>query len=113
MCLGYAVGSNHVDVWGNPAGSRTSLCLSLQIARTPNFFIYKSIIPLYLVLIFAFMTYFSLEPSNLPSRISVVSALFLTIFGIQWLSIERLPRLPFNTILDTVASSAIAGLMFM
>ena len=113
VCLGYAIGSNHVGVWGNPTGSRTSLCLSLQIARTPNFYEHKSIVPLYLVLIFGFLTYYSLEPSDLPSRISVVSALFLTVFGIQWLSIERLPRLPFNTILDTVASSAIAGLMLM
>ena len=113
VCLGYAVGSNHVGVWGNPAGSRPSLCLSLQIARTPNFYEHKSIIPLYLVLIFGFLTYYSLEPSDLPSRISVVSALFLTVFGIQWITIERLPRLPFSTILDTVASSAIAGLMLM
>jgi hypothetical protein len=113
VCLGYAVGSNHVGVWGNPAGSRPSLCLSLQIARTPNFYEHKSIIPLYLVLIFGFLTYYSLDPSDLPSRISVVSAIFLTVFGIQWITIERLPRLQFSTILDQVVSSAIAGLMPM
>ena len=113
VCLGYAVGSNHVNVWGHPPRTRASICLSLQIARTPNFYEHKGIVPLYAVMVFGFLCYYALEPSDLPSRISVISALFLTVFGIQWISIERLPRLPFSTILDTVAQCAIGGLMFM
>ena len=42
-----------------------------------------------------------------------MAALFLTVFAIQWIAIERLPRLPFSTILDTVAQCAIGGLMMM
>jgi len=45
--VGYALGSNHVNVWGNPAGSRPCLCLSLHIARTPAFYEQKGILPLY------------------------------------------------------------------
>ena len=113
VCLGYAVGSNHVNVWGHEPGTRPSICLSLQIARSPNFYEHKGIAPLYAVMVFGFLCYYALEPSDLPSRISVISALFLTVFGIQWISIERLPRLPFSTILDTVAQCAISGLMLM
>jgi hypothetical protein len=111
--VGYALGSNHVNVWGNPAGSRPCLCLSLHIARTPAFYEQKGILPLYAVLVFGLLCYYALEPTDLPSRISIMAALFLTVFAIQWIAIERLPRLPFSTILDTVAQCAIGGLMMM
>ena len=46
----------------------------------------------------------AIEPADLPSRISVLSALFLTVYAIQYgVTIERLPRLPFSTIYDGVA----------
>ena len=62
---------------------------------------------------FGLLCYYALEPTDLPSRISIMAALFLTVFAIQWIAIERLPRLPFSTILDTVAQCAIGGLMMM
>ena len=111
--VGYALGSNHVNVWGNPAGSRPCLMLSLHIARTPAFYEQKGILPLYAVLAFGLLCYYALEPTDLPSRISIMAALFLTVFAIQWIAIERLPRLPFSTILDTVAQCAIGGLMML
>ena len=60
---------------------------------------------------FGLLCYYALEPTE-PSRISIMAALFLTVFAIQWIAIERLPR-PFSTILDTVAQCAIGGLMMM
>ena len=111
--FGYALGSNHVNLWGKAAGTRPCLCLSLHIARTPTFYEQKSILPLYAVLIFGLLCYYTLEPTDLPNRISIMAALFLTVFAIQWIPIERLPRLPFATYLDTVAQCALGGLMML
>ena len=36
--------------------------------------------------------------STLPGRLSLLVALFLTCYAIQWVTIERLPRLPFATV---------------
>ena len=66
--------------------------------------------PLYLVSFFGLLTY-NLEPADLPSRISVLAALFLTVYAIQWVTIERLPRLPFSTIMDGVAQSVVRALI--
>lgn len=37
-------------------------------------------------------------------------ALFLTSFAIQWVTLERLPRLPFNTVLDDVVLHVVVSL---
>jgi len=76
--FGYALGSNPVDLWGQAAGTRPCLCLSLHIARTPTFYEQKSILPLYAVLIFGLLCYYALEPTDLANRISIMAALFLT-----------------------------------
>ena len=107
----YAIASNPESMWaGYEADSIPCLCLTLQISRAHNFYVHKGIIPLYLVSVFGFMTY-SIEPLELGSRISVLSALFLTVYAIQWVTIERLPRLPFATVLDGVAQSAVGSLI--
>ncbi|GMH81653.1 hypothetical protein TrVE_jg3075 [Triparma verrucosa] len=110
VCFGYALLSNHEE-WNGPPGSFFGIGYSLHIARTPNFYVRKGIIPLYLVSIFGLFTFF-LEPADLPARCSVLSALFLTVYAIQWVTIERLPRLPFNTVLDSVAESVVGILIF-
>ena len=69
-------------------------------------------VPLYLVSFFGLLTYF-LEPVALSSRISVLSALIFTVYAIQWVTIERLPRLPFATVLDGVAQRVVASLMMI
>lgn len=89
----------------------TGIAYSLHIARTPNFYVRKGIVPLYLVSLFGLFT-FVIEPADLTGRISVLSALFLTVYAIQWVTVERLPRLPFNTVLDGVAESVVAVLIF-
>ncbi|GMH91070.1 hypothetical protein TrST_g10010 [Triparma strigata] len=108
----YAIGTNPTPLWGNPAASLPGLLLSLQIARTPNFYVSKGMTPLYLVSFFGLLTY-SIEPADLPSRISLVSALFFTVYAIQWVTIERLPRLPFSTVLDGVAQSVVSALILI
>ena len=108
----YAIAENPKPTWGNPAHSFQCLCLSLQIARTPSFYVHKGIVPLYLVSFFGLLTY-ALEPIDLSSRISVLSALFLTVYAIQWVTIERLPRLPFSTVLDGVAQSCVLSLIMI
>ena len=65
---------------------------------------------MYLVAIFGCLT-FSIDSMDLPGRISVLSALFLTVYAIQWVTIERLPRLPFATILDRVAHNIVGSLI--
>lgn len=90
----YALGHNPAPLWGNPAESLTGILISLQIAHTPNFYVSKGMTPLHLVSFFGLLTC-NLEPADLPSRISVLSVLFLTVYAIQWVTIERLPRLPF------------------
>ncbi|GMI25751.1 hypothetical protein TrRE_jg13588, partial [Triparma retinervis] len=108
--FGYAIGSNPSPLWGNPANSISAVLMSLQISRTPNFYVSKGMQPLYLVSFFGLLTY-NLEPADLPSRISVLAALFLTVYAIQWVTIERLPRLPFSTIMDGVAQSVVRALI--
>ena len=108
----YAIAKNPMEKFGNPAGGVPCLCLTLQISRASSFYVHKGIIPLYLVSIFGCLT-FAIESLDLPARISVLSALFLTVYAIQWVTIERLPRLPFNTILDHVAQNVVGSLIFL
>ena len=110
VCFGYAVTKNHEE-WNGPPKTFTGIAYSLHIARTPNFYVRKGIVPLFLVSIFGLFTYF-LEPADLNARVSVLSALFLTVYAIQWVTIERLPRLPFNTVLDSVAETVVGILIF-
>jgi hypothetical protein len=62
--------------------------------------------------IFGFLT-FATQPSELPSRLSILVALYLTCYAIQWVTIERLPRLPFNTVLDDVTSGCVFSLLLI
>ena len=88
------------------------LLLSFHIKRTPSFYVSKGIRPLFMVALFGFIV-FGLESDDLGTRISVLAALFLTAFAVQWVTIERLPRLPFSTILDHVAQSVVNALVLM
>jgi len=78
------------------------LLFSLHLSRVPNFYVIKGIAPLYVCACFGLMTYF-VEPDDLGTRLALLFALFLTCFAIQWVVVERLPNLPFLTILDEVA----------
>jgi hypothetical protein len=111
VCFGYGIVKNLLPGnWGGPMGTYSGIAYSLHIARTPNFYVRKGIIPLYLVCLFGLLAFF-LEPADLTGRVSVLSALFLTVYAIQWVTIERLPRLPFNTVLDSVAETVVGILI--
>ena len=88
------------------------LLLSFQIKRTPSFYVAKGIRPLFLVALFGFAV-FGLESDDLGTRLSILAALFLTTYAVQWIVIERLPRLPFSTVLDHVAQSVVTALLLM
>ena len=72
----------------------------------------KGIRPLFLVALFGFAV-FGLESDDLGTRLSILAALFLTTYAVQWIVIERLPRLPFSTVLDHVAQSVVTALLLM
>jgi len=85
---------------------------SLHLKRLPNFYIMKGVIPLYSTVFLGCMSYF-VEADELGTRLSLLFALFLTCFAIQWVVLERLPNLPFLTLLDEVAFSAVSYLFLI
>ena len=87
-------------------GGTQHVGFSLHLKRSPGFYVLKGILPLYATIMYGMMTFF-IGASQLGSRMSQLTALFLTCFAIQWVILERLPRLPFLTILDHVFFSAV------
>ncbi|CAD7953748.1 unnamed protein product [Amoebophrya sp. A120] len=89
---------------------KPALMFSVHLKRTPGFYLQKGILPLYLCAFFSLVTFLS-EPIDVVGRLQMLFALFLTAFAIQWVTLERLPRLPFNTVLDDVVSHVVVSLM--
>ncbi|CAD7958878.1 unnamed protein product [Amoebophrya sp. A25] len=88
---------------------KPALIFSIQLKRTPGFYMQKGILPLYLCACFGLVTFLT-EPIELTGRLQMLFALFLTSFAIQWVTLERLPRLPFNTVLDDVVLHVVVSL---
>ena len=117
VAVSYALGSHprpgFFSLPHHTADTRMAdLLLSFQIKRTPSFYVAKGIRPLFLVALFGFAV-FGLESDDLGTRLSILAALFLTTYAVQWIVIERLPRLPFSTVLDHVAQSVVTALLLM
>ena len=117
VCFSYALGAHPPPPFFRlPEHDETTrvadLLLSFHIKRTPTFYVSKGIRPLFMVAMFGLVV-FGLEPEDLGTRISVLAALFLTAFAVQWVTIERIPRLPFSTVLDHVAQSVVNALLLM
>ena len=117
VAVSYALGSHprpgFFSLPHHTADTRMAdLLLSFQIKRTPSFYVAKGIRPLFLVALFGFAV-FGLESNDLGTRLSILAALFLTTYAVQWIVIERLPRLPFSTVLDHVAQSVVTALLLM
>ena len=91
---------------------RVALVFSIHLERSPYFYVWKGIVPLYSTAVFAFVT-FALEPEGLSGRVGMISTLFLTTYAIQHVSIDRLPRLPFGTAFDSVVQSVLFSLVGM
>ena len=60
-----------------PDAQRVAFVFSIHVQRACYFYVWKGMVPLYSVAVFAFVT-FALEPNEIGDRIGVVSALFLT-----------------------------------
>ena len=86
------------------------LLLSLHIHRVPGFYLSKGVEPMYTCLVFGLLTFLT-RTQELGTRLSVHVTLFLSCYAIQWVTIERLPRLPFNTVLDDITSSVVITLL--
>ena len=95
-----------------PDAQRVAYVLSIHVERSPYFYLWKGMVPLFSCALFAYIT-FTLEPDDLGNRMAIVSALFLTMYAIQYVTIERLPRSPFATVFDNVCQSVIGSLVAM
>ena len=85
---------------------------SLHIGRDPTFYHYKAFGPLWTVCALGFMSYAS-DVDQLAERMQVVLAMFLTCFAIQWVVLDRLPSVPYLTILDRITFVTILALFLM
>ena len=85
---------------------------SVHLQRNGVFYIYKGILPLLAGVLFGFLS-FVISPDELSARLQIQVAIFLTCFAIQWLITERLPRIPYLTILDHFVFAAVSTLCVM
>ena len=90
----------------------SAVALSLHLARDPSWFLLKAVVPLLAVLAFGFLSY-AVEFTDLGTRLSILITAFLTSFAIQWVSTDRLPRVPFETKLDRMVTGVSASLFGM
>jgi hypothetical protein len=88
------------------------LLLSLHVARDPTFYIYKAILPILAIFCFGMMQYF-VELDDVPGRLSLVFGMVLTMYAIQWVILDRLPRVPYLTTLDLFIFYGVASLFLM
>eukprot|EP00929_Paragymnodinium_shiwhaense_P114835 TRINITY_DN83351_c0_g1_i1.p1 TRINITY_DN83351_c0_g1~~TRINITY_DN83351_c0_g1_i1.p1 ORF type:complete len:492 (-),score=68.88 TRINITY_DN83351_c0_g1_i1:288-1763(-) len=77
---------------------------SLHLARDPRFYIWKGMVPLIAIALFGFFSLF-LEVTAVGERLALTCTLFLTCFAVQWLTLDRLPRVSYNTVFDHVVLS--------
>ncbi|CAD7969386.1 unnamed protein product [Amoebophrya sp. A120] len=107
--VSYAKGGH--SSMANPTGYE-DLLISLHVKRNPKFYLFKTCFPLYAILIFGALSY-CLEVSDLSGRLNLIFAMFLTCFALQWIVLDRLPRVPYMTVLDTIISLVNASLLLM
>jgi hypothetical protein len=115
--VSYAIGAHQPPEWYRRDGMRSDyqvadVLVSLHLQRTPSFYLQKGMEPMYGAGFFGFLTYLT-DTRELASRLSVLASLFLTCYAIQWVTIERLPRLPFSTVLDEVTKTVVTCLFLM
>ena len=79
----------------------TSVLLRFHVMRNPGFYIWKALLPLYLVTLLSMGT-FHFETDNLEARYSTVGTFFLSAYAILYVVADSLPKLGFLTKIDTV-----------
>jgi hypothetical protein len=79
------------------------LCL-LHRKRVPDYYLVKAVHPT-LICCFLSLAALIIPADELGTRFSVLLTLFLTVFAIQWVTTDRLPKTPFLTRLDKLIAS--------
>jgi cadmium resistance protein CadD (predicted permease) len=72
---------------------------SLEVERDTNYFIFKAIMPLILIVMMSWLVYW-IDPSLVASQISVAVTAMLTMIAYRFALAGMIPRLPFLTSLD-------------
>ncbi|CAD7967852.1 unnamed protein product [Amoebophrya sp. A120] len=93
------IGSAAVEVSGARVRLGVANLVSVHIGRDPTFYIYKAVVPLEAIFIFTCMIY-ATPVSDVSGRLQLLFGMFLTGFAIQWTILDRLPRVPYLTVLD-------------
>jgi hypothetical protein len=86
---------------------------TITVTRAPTYYVIKGILPLSMIVFLTALAVHTEDVSQLGSRLSVIVAMFLTCFAIQWVILDRLPRVPYLTILDSIIFDAIGALGLM
>eukprot|EP01043_Picozoa_sp_COSAG02_P002148 COSAG02_NODE_49_length_45106_cov_298.436177_5_plen_428_part_00 len=103
----WAVGQ-HVSVATGNAYS--DFLIGIERKRTPTYMLHKAVYPTMLCAYFGLCT--SLVPSSeLEGRLSLLLSLFLTIYAIQWVTSDRIPRTSDLTKVDQLVSVVVVYLV--
>lgn len=83
----------------NESTPRSGVVFSLEVERDTNYFIFKAIMPLILIVMMSWLVYW-IDPSLVASQISVAVTAMLTMIAYRFALAGMIPRLPFLTSLD-------------
>ncbi|CAD7973414.1 unnamed protein product [Amoebophrya sp. A25] len=108
--LSYAEASHGSPLIENQ--SYRDLIFSLHVARNPSFYLYKGLLPLVAITLFGFLGFF-LDTDALADRLALYSTMFLTCFAVQWITMDRLPRVAYLTVFDDIVLGVGSALFFM
>lgn len=72
---------------------------SIDLARRRDFYKNKVFAPLWVLTGLGEASFF-FPPENLEARLNNITALYLTLFAIQWTVSDRMPRTPYTTVVD-------------
>jgi hypothetical protein len=83
----------------NESTPRSGVVFSVDVERDTNYFIFKAIMPLVLIVMMSWLVYW-IDPSLVASQISVAVTAMLTMIAYRFALAGMIPRLPFLTNLD-------------
>mmetsp|Transcript_3322 Transcript_3322/g.7808 ORF Transcript_3322/g.7808 Transcript_3322/m.7808 type:complete len:473 (-) Transcript_3322:90-1508(-) len=90
----------------------SDVIFSLHLKRRPQLYLWKGVVPLLLCFLYGVLTTF-LHPMELSGRLQTHTALFLTVFAIQWVLAERVPKICYLTLLDHLVFAVVAALTIL
>ena len=73
------------------------ITLNLHMSRHSSYYVWKALLPLYLVTALADASVFEFEPENLSDRMNIVSTFFLAAFAMLYVVGESLPKTEYLT----------------